>query len=97
MSGAQHIGILASEIYFPAAYIDQRDLEKHDGVSEGKYTIGLGQLKMGIVSDREDINSVAITAFDKLVKRFRSELEMFSRNFLLNFQRKLVIFWHFQE
>ena len=31
MSGAKQVGILAAEIYFPAAYVDQRDLEKHDG------------------------------------------------------------------
>lgn len=70
MSGAKHVGIVGIEIYFPSVYIDQRDLEKHDEVSEGKYTIGLGQEKMGICSDREDINSLAISAFDKLVRRF---------------------------
>ena len=70
MSGAKHVGIVGIEIYFPSVYIDQRDLEKHDEVSEGKYTIGLGQQKMGICSDREDINSLAISAFDKLVRRF---------------------------
>lgn len=33
--------------------LDQTDLEKHDGVSEGKYTIGLGQSKMSFCDDRE--------------------------------------------
>ena len=32
MSGAKQVGILATEIYFPSCYVDQRDLEKHDGV-----------------------------------------------------------------
>ena len=84
MSGAKRVGILAAEIYFPSAYIDQRDLEKHDGVSEGKYTIGLGQHKMGIVSDREDINSIAITAFDKLIKRYSCTYEHGQYNSILS-------------
>jgi hydroxymethylglutaryl-CoA synthase len=29
------------------------DLEKFDGVSQGKYTIGLGQTKMSFCDDRE--------------------------------------------
>ena len=33
--------------------VDQAELEKFDGVSEGKYTIGLGQTKMSFCDDRE--------------------------------------------
>ena len=33
--------------------VDQSALEKFDGVSEGKYTIGLGQTKMSFCDDRE--------------------------------------------
>jgi hypothetical protein len=33
--------------------VDQTDLEKFDGVSQGKYTIGLGQTKMSFCDDRE--------------------------------------------
>jgi hydroxymethylglutaryl-CoA synthase len=36
------VGILAMELYFPSTYVDQGDLEQFDGVSKGKYTIGLG-------------------------------------------------------
>ena len=43
------MGILGMEIYFPQTYVDQTDLEAHDGVSKGKYTIGLGQLAMSFV------------------------------------------------
>jgi len=32
-----------------------------DGVSSGKYTIGLGQEYMAFTDDREDINSIALT------------------------------------
>lgn len=35
--------------------VDQAELEKHDGVSEGKYTIGLGQTKMSFCDDREGV------------------------------------------
>ena len=34
-------------------YVEQAELEKHDGVSTGKYTIGLGQTKMTFCDDRE--------------------------------------------
>jgi 3-hydroxy-3-methylglutaryl CoA synthase len=33
--------------------VDQTELEKFDGVSQGKYTIGLGQTKMSFCDDRE--------------------------------------------
>jgi hydroxymethylglutaryl-CoA synthase len=33
--------------------VDQSELEKFDGVSQGKYTIGLGQTKMSFCDDRE--------------------------------------------
>lgn len=33
--------------------VDQVELEKFDGVSQGKYTIGLGQTKMSFCDDRE--------------------------------------------
>ena len=33
--------------------VDQAELEKFDGVSAGKYTIGLGQTKMSFCDDCE--------------------------------------------
>lgn len=33
--------------------VEQSALEKFDGVSRGKYTIGLGQTKMSFCDDRE--------------------------------------------
>lgn len=36
------------------------DLEKFDGVSEGKYTIGLGNQFMAFTDDLEDIQSFAL-------------------------------------
>lgn len=79
MSSAKQVGILAAEVYFPRHFVDQKDLEKFDGVSDGKYTIGLGQDNMGIVSDREDVNSIALTALDKLIKSFSIDLSKIGR------------------
>ncbi|KAG7268297.1 hypothetical protein CRUP_023092 [Coryphaenoides rupestris] len=55
------VGIIAMEVYFPAQFVDQAELEAFDGVSAGKYTVGLGQARMGFCSDREDINSLCLT------------------------------------
>lgn len=66
----QNIGIKAIEIYFPSQYVEQSELEKFDGVSTGKYTIGLGQTKMAFCDDREDIYSFALTVVSKLLKNY---------------------------
>lgn len=65
----EDVGILALDIYFPAQYVDQTELEAFDGVSSGKYTKGLGQSKMGFCSDREDVASLCLTVVDKLMTR----------------------------
>ncbi|KAJ3495754.1 hypothetical protein NLJ89_g10577 [Agrocybe chaxingu] len=54
------VGVLAMEVYFPRRCISETDLEVFDGVSKGKYTIGLGQEYMAWPDDREDINSFAL-------------------------------------
>ena len=41
----EDVGIISMEIYFPSQFVDQTELEKFDGASEGKYTIGLGQTR----------------------------------------------------
>jgi len=66
---APDVGILAIDIYFPNQFVDQSELESHDGVSSGKYTIGLGQTKMGFCSDREDINSLCLTVVNRLLEK----------------------------
>ncbi|KAL1915506.1 uncharacterized protein VTP21DRAFT_6630 [Calcarisporiella thermophila] len=66
----KNVGILAMEIYFPKRYIDQEELEKFDGVSSGKYTIGLGQSKMAFCDDREDIQSICLTAVQSLMEKY---------------------------
>ncbi|KAI9805596.1 MAG: 3-hydroxy-3-methylglutaryl coenzyme A synthase [Sarcosagium campestre] len=70
MSRPQNIGIKAIELYFPSQCVDQAELEKFDGVSQGKYTIGLGQTKMSFCDDREDIYSFALTAVSSLLRKY---------------------------
>ncbi|RDL42006.1 putative Hydroxymethylglutaryl-CoA synthase [Venustampulla echinocandica] len=66
----ENIGIKAVEIYFPSQCVDQAELEKFDGVSQGKYTIGLGQTKMSFCDDREDIYSFALTVTSNLLSKY---------------------------
>uniref|UniRef100_A0A8I3XDQ8 Hydroxymethylglutaryl-CoA synthase n=1 Tax=Callithrix jacchus TaxID=9483 RepID=A0A8I3XDQ8_CALJA len=63
------VGILALEVYFPAQYVDQTDLEKYNNVEAGKYTVGLGQTHMGFCSVQEDINSLCLTVVQRLMER----------------------------
>lgn len=65
----EDVGILALEVYFPKTYVSQEKLEEYDGVSKGKYTIGLGQRQMGFCGDREDINSLALTVVHNLLEK----------------------------
>ncbi|KAI9101628.1 hydroxymethylglutaryl-coenzyme A synthase C terminal-domain-containing protein [Phlyctochytrium arcticum] len=65
-----NVGILAVHAYFPKKYVDQTELEAYDGVSAGKYSIGLGQLKMGVCDDREDISSICLTAVKNLLDAY---------------------------
>lgn len=65
----ENIGILAIELIFPSQYVCQTELEQYDGASAGKYTIGLGQSRMGFCTDREDINSLCLTVVSKLLER----------------------------
>lgn len=62
------VGIRAIHFVIPSLYVDQTDLEHFDQVSEGKYTIGLGQKQMGFCTDLEDINSLCLTAVSQLVE-----------------------------
>ncbi|KAF2813938.1 hydroxymethylglutaryl-CoA synthase [Mytilinidion resinicola] len=74
-----NIGIKALELYFPSQCVDQAELEKFDGVSTGKYTIGLGQTKMSFCDDREDIYSLALTALSSLIKKYNIDLKTIGR------------------
>lgn len=75
----ENVGILALEIIFPSQYVDQTELEEFDGASSGKYTIGLGQSKMGFCSDREDVNSLCLTVVQRLLERNNVDLNNIGR------------------
>lgn len=47
----------------------QEDLEAHDGVPAGKYTIGLGQQGLSFCGDREDAVSMAMTVLRQLMDK----------------------------
>ncbi|OIW25913.1 hydroxymethylglutaryl-CoA synthase [Coniochaeta ligniaria NRRL 30616] len=79
MARPQNIGIKAIELYFPSQCVEQKELEKFDRVSEGKYTIGLGQTKMSFCDDREDIYSIALTAVSSLMRKYSIEPESIGR------------------
>ncbi|KAJ6602865.1 hydroxymethylglutaryl-coenzyme A synthase C terminal-domain-containing protein [Mycena vulgaris] len=73
------VGILAMETYFPLRCISEADLEEYDGVSKGKYTIGLGQEYMAWPDDREDINSFALNAVAGLLEKFNIDPKSIGR------------------
>ncbi|KAF8639038.1 hypothetical protein AX17_001762 [Amanita inopinata Kibby_2008] len=64
------VGVLAVEVYFPRRCVSEDALEDFDGVSKGKYTIGLGQEYMAWPDDREDINSFALNAVSGLLEKY---------------------------
>ncbi|VDM63718.1 unnamed protein product [Angiostrongylus costaricensis] len=64
------VGISGIEVYFPKNFVSQSDMEKFDGCSAGKYTIGLGQEQMGFCADNEDIVSIALTVTDALLRNY---------------------------
>uniref|UniRef100_A0AAV1UPM4 Ketosynthase family 3 (KS3) domain-containing protein n=1 Tax=Peronospora matthiolae TaxID=2874970 RepID=A0AAV1UPM4_9STRA len=74
-----NVGILAMEVHFPSAYVDQQEMEVYDGVSSGKYSIGLGQLGMAVPGDREDVNALALTAVSRLLRNFSVTSEQVGR------------------
>ncbi|XP_046667819.1 hydroxymethylglutaryl-CoA synthase 1 isoform X1 [Homalodisca vitripennis] len=69
MGPPEDVGIVALELVVPAQCVDQAELEVFDGVSAGKYTVGLGQARMGFCTDREDINSLCLTAVAQLMEK----------------------------
>jgi len=65
-----NVGILGIETYFPKRYVSQSDLEVHNNIPEGKYTIGLGQQSMAFTDASEDINSICMTAVMNLLTKY---------------------------
>jgi len=67
------------DVYFPQRCVAQKDLEVADGVSEGKYRIGLGQERMAFVGDREDVNSICMSAVSNLLTKFNIDPDQVGR------------------
>lgn len=65
-----NVGIKAIQYYIPGQYVNQAELEAFDGVSAGKYTIGLGQTNMAFVNDREDIYSMCLSVLKALIDNY---------------------------
>jgi len=65
----KNVGIVAMDIVFPKQYIEQAKMEEHDGVSTGKYVIGLGQQQMVYCSPRQDIYSLALSAVSSFMTK----------------------------
>ena len=78
-SNPLNFGILAMEMYIPNRFVCQHELESFDQVSTGKYTIGLGQQAMSFVSDREDVNSMALTVVSSLLRKYCIPLDRIGR------------------
>ncbi|CAH0478993.1 unnamed protein product [Peronospora belbahrii] len=74
-----NVGILAMEVHFPCDYVLQEELEIFDGVSSGKYTLGLGQIAMAVPGDREDVNALALTAVSRLLSKFQVSTDEIGR------------------
>lgn len=76
---AENVGVIAADVYFPSTYVPQEELEKFDGVKEGKYTKGLGQEAMAVCDSREDINSICMTAVHSLMEKYNVPWEQIGR------------------
>ncbi|PYH95674.1 hydroxymethylglutaryl-CoA synthase [Aspergillus ellipticus CBS 707.79] len=79
MAYPENVGIKAMEIYVPAQCLDQSLFEKHQGVSTGKYTIGLGLQYMNYCTDREDVCSLALTAVSSLLRKYNIDPKSIGR------------------
>jgi len=64
------VGILATYLHFPSTFVSQSSLEQFDGVSQNKYTLGLGQEQMAFCGPKEDTTSLMMTAVSELLSRY---------------------------
>ena len=48
-------------------------------MSAGKYTVGLGQTRMGFCSDREDVNSLCLTVVNRLMEKTGTDYSQVGR------------------
>lgn len=74
-------GIWVRSVRCVISYKECRDafVEDHDGVSEGKYSVGLGQERMAVCSVVEDAISMSLNAFSRLLSRFQVPCDRIGR------------------
>jgi len=72
----KNVGIVGIDVYFPRTYVSQEELEIFDGVSKGKYTVGLGQNNMAFCDDREDISSISMTVVKNLMEKYNNVITL---------------------
>ncbi|KAJ6807550.1 hydroxymethylglutaryl-CoA synthase-like [Iris pallida] len=78
-SEKKDVGILAMDIYFPPSCVQQEAMEAHDGVSKGKYTIGLGQDCMAFCTEVEDVISMSLTVVTSLLEKYKIDPKQIGR------------------
>ncbi|MED6207454.1 hypothetical protein PIB30_035933 [Stylosanthes scabra] len=78
-SHPNNVGILAMDIYFPPTCVNQEALEAHDGVSKGKYTIGLGQDCLAFCTEVEDVISMSLTVVSSLLQKYKIDPKQIGR------------------
>ncbi|KHG29301.1 Hydroxymethylglutaryl-CoA synthase -like protein [Gossypium arboreum] len=76
---AKNVGIIAMDIYFPPTFVQQEALEAHDGVSKGKYTIGLGQDCLAFCTEVEDVISMSLTVVTSLLEKYKIDPKQIGR------------------
>jgi len=76
---AQQAGLVAIAAFFPNQFIEQSELETHDNVSAGKYTIGLGQAQMAFCSTAQDIYSLCLSAVARFMSKYNIDYNTIGR------------------
>jgi hydroxymethylglutaryl-CoA synthase len=64
------VGIAGFAFYVPRACVPMTELEAFDNVPRGRYTLGLGQVKMAVPHECEDAASMAMTVVQRLAERY---------------------------
>ncbi|WP_103981737.1 hydroxymethylglutaryl-CoA synthase [Helcococcus massiliensis] len=67
MSKTNKVGIEKIGLYLPKYYVDLVDLAEKRGVDPNKWTIGIGQEKMSVIEESEDIVTMAANAANKIL------------------------------
>jgi hypothetical protein len=71
--------------------VSQEELEVHDSVAKGKYTLGLGQTNMAFCGDQEDVVSMSLTAVHSLLEKYDVDPRSIGRQALLSHSSCLAV------